>query len=321
MPAQVSRPNSSPGTYQGAFTTEISAQPSQNRKPRAAPPAARIAAPASVFSVLSGRGANACAPAAAQATASRRRRSRARRPGRRSGRRRYNSAVQCGARGKYAACRDKVVDTGRPAGRIPANVTGQATAVPAHARELHRTHPEGARLRRRHRVAARGGATPVTAPRQPGPVQARGPAAGLLVQAARRLQQDLAPLRDRRPPRRDLRLGRQPCPGRGAGGAPPRHCGRDRDAADHAEHQGPGGARPRRRGGAARRRFRPRLRAGGRDRARAGTDVHPPVRRPRRHRRAGHHRHGDPAPALGGRSTRYSCRSAEAGSLPASRRT
>ena len=34
------------------------------------------------------------------------------------------------------------------------------------------------------------GAAPVAAPRQPGPAQARGPAAGLLLQAARRLQQD-----------------------------------------------------------------------------------------------------------------------------------
>ena len=60
MPAQVSMPNSNPGTYQGAFTTEISAQPSQNRKPRAAPPAARMAAPARVL--------NVCSPAAARTT-------------------------------------------------------------------------------------------------------------------------------------------------------------------------------------------------------------------------------------------------------------
>ncbi len=77
------------------------------------------------------------------------------------------------------------------------------------------------------------------------------------------------------------------------------HHGRDRDAADHAEHQGAGCARPRRRGGAARRRFRPRLRIRDRAGARTGPDVHPPVRRPGRDRRAGHDRHGDPAPALG----------------------
>ena len=70
----------------------------------------------------------------------------------------------------------------------------RVTAPLRHARKLHRTHPQGARLRRRDRIAARGRAAPVAPPRQPRAVQARGPAAGLLVQAARRLQQDRAPV-------------------------------------------------------------------------------------------------------------------------------
>ena len=50
--------------------------------------------------------------------------------------------------------------------------------------------PRCPRLRRRDREPARSDAAPVAAARQPGPAQARGPAAGLLLQAARRLQQD-----------------------------------------------------------------------------------------------------------------------------------
>ena len=169
-------------------------------------------------------------------------------------------------------------------------------ADPRHARKLHRTHPQGARLRRRHRVAARARPPPEPPARQRRSVQARGPAAGLLVQAARRLQQDRrTSTDDRREPRRDLRLRRQPRAGRGARGASARHHRGDRDAADHAGHQGAGGARPRRRGRAARRRLRPRLRACARRRARARAHVHPSLRRSGRHRGPGHDRHGDPA--------------------------
>ena len=47
--------------------------------------------------------------------------------------------------------------------------------------------------------------------------------------------------------------------------------------------------------------------------ARTGPDLRAPVRRPRRHRRPGHRRHGDPAPASRGPSTRCSSPSAAAG--------
>ena len=73
--------------------------------------------------------------------------------------------------------------------------------------------------------------------------------------------------------------------------------GHHRDAGDHAAHQGLGGGRARRQGGAARRQL-PRGRAA-REGAReeAGPHLRAPLRRSARHRRAGHHRHGDPAPA------------------------
>src|SRR4029077_12967831 len=61
------------------------------------------------------------------------------------------------------------------------------------AREGHRlpgAHPQGTSLRRRRRDAARAGARAVEKAAQHAPPQARGPAIGVLVQAARRLQQD-----------------------------------------------------------------------------------------------------------------------------------
>ena len=97
---------------------------------------------------------------------------------------------------------------------------------------------------------------------QHGAAQARGPAAGLQLQAARRLQQDGAPERpSSSPTRRDLRLGRQPCPGRGARRPQAGRARRGRDAGDHAAAQGRRGARARRRSASARRQLFRRLRA------------------------------------------------------------
>src|SRR3970282_1797692 len=56
--------------------------------------------------------------------------------------------------------------------------------------ELPRKDPESPGLRRRGRDPARAAAQPVAAPGQQPAHQARGPAADILVQAARRLQQD-----------------------------------------------------------------------------------------------------------------------------------
>ena len=91
-------------------------------------------------------------------------------------------------------------------------------------------------------IAARPGAQPVAPPGQPGAAQARGPAVGVQLQAARRLQQDGAPAGRAAGARRDLRLGRQPCAGRGAERAQARLPGGDRDAGDHAAAEGRRGA-------------------------------------------------------------------------------
>ena len=114
--------------------------------------------------------------------------------------------------------------------------------------------------------------------------------------------------------RRDLRLGRQPRPGRGAGGAAAGLPGGDRDAGDHARDQG------RRRAPRWAARWcctatastTPAATPGSCERG-AGPDLRPPLRRPGRDRRPGHDRHGDPAPASRGRSTRCSSPSAAAG--------
>src|SRR5690349_3574370 len=58
------------------------------------------------------------------------------------------------------------------------------------AQRLSRTHPEGARLRRRGRDAPRARAEPVGTPGQPPAAEARGHAARVLVQVPRRVQQD-----------------------------------------------------------------------------------------------------------------------------------
>src|SRR5207237_1311261 len=74
------------------------------------------------------------------------------------------------------------------------------------ARRLPEEDPHGARVRRRAGVAARAREEPVAPPAQQGAAQARGPAARLLVQAARRLQQDGSPGARAAQARRDLRV-------------------------------------------------------------------------------------------------------------------
>ena len=136
--------------------------------------------------------------------------------------------------------------------------------------------------------------------RQYGAAQARGPAAGVQLQAARRLQQDGATLSpEQLAQRRDLRVGRQPCPRRRAGRAQAGRARGGRDAGDHAAAQDRRGARARRRSAAARRQLFRRLRARARAAEAARPDLRAPLRRPRRDRRPGHDRDGDPAPAPG----------------------
>src|SRR3569623_1348986 len=74
---------------------------------------------------------------------------------------------------------------GRPLGSVPAKLL-----LYLDANEIPRKNPEGARGRRRVRNTARRDARPVRAPRQPRAVEARRSAAGVLLQAARRLKED-----------------------------------------------------------------------------------------------------------------------------------
>ena len=135
------------------------------------------------------------------------------------------------------------------------------------------------------------------APEEPGLAQARRPAAGAQLQTARRLQQDGASLQRAAEKGRDLRLGRQPCSGGGAGCQQAGHAGRDRDANDHAAGQDRCGARAGRRGRSAWRKLFRCLRPCGAAAEKAGADLCAPVRRPRCDRRPGHDRHGNAAPA------------------------
>ena len=100
--------------------------------------------------------------------------------------------------------------------------------------------------------------------------------------------------------RRDRGERGQPRAGRGARRAAAGLQRGDRDAGHHAAHQGRRGGGARRGGRAARRLLRRGLRAGAAasSAARGLTFVHP-YDDPGRDRRAGHHRHGDPAPASG----------------------
>ena len=130
-----------------------------------------------------------------------------------------------------------------------------------HAHRLPAEDPDRQGLRRRDRVAARARADAVAAPRQPRAAEARGPAAGVLVQAARRVQQDGAPVAGRARARRDRGLRRQSRAGRRARRAEARLQGDDRDAGDDAAHQDRRGRGARRQGRAARRLVQRRLRA------------------------------------------------------------
>ena len=154
---------------------------------------------------------------------------------------------------------------------------------------------------------ARGSAT--------GSAQARGHAAGVLVQAARRLQQDGAARR----PRRSKRGVIAASAGNHAQGvalaAQKLGCsativmpvttpqikvdGGRRRAARKSCCTATPTTKPTSTPAMLERKRRPHLR--------------PSLRRPRRDRGAGHDRHGDPAPARRGPSTRSSCRSAAAG--------
>ena len=114
-----------------------------------------------------------------------------------------------------------------------------------------------------------------------------------LVQVPRRLQQAVVdPAGPARRRRRGLFL-RQPCAGRGGGGATARHAGGDRDAVGRAAAQARAHRRARRRGRALR--SRPRGPRGDRARhrraARRGAGA--AVRRSDGHRRAGHRRPRD----------------------------
>src|SRR5262245_40063742 len=83
-------------------------------------------------------------------------------------------------------------------------------------KRLSRADPRGPRLRRGGGDAARSRAESLGAARQPGAAEARGHAAGVLVQVPRRVQQDGEPAARRALARGDRLLGRQPRPGRGA---------------------------------------------------------------------------------------------------------
>ncbi len=159
---------------------------------------------------------------------------------------------------------------------------------------------------------------PVAPAAEPGPAQARGSAAGLQLQAARRLQPDRAPVRRRARARRHRGQRRQPRAGRRLRGPPSRPARAHRHAADDAGDQGRGGARARRRSGAGRRQLRRRQdtlrRARARDRARASC-IRSTIRSssPARARSATRS-----CATSSATSRRSSCRSAAADSSPAS---
>ena len=158
-------------------------------------------------------------------------------------------------------------------------------------------HREG--LRRRDRVGARARAGVVAPARQPRSPEARGPAERLLLQAARRVQQDGAPHGRGARARRDRGVRGQPRAGRRARRADARLRGDDRRARDHAAHQDRRGRGARRQGRAARRLVQRRLRARARAAEALARRVRASLRRSGRHRRPGNDRHGDPAPVPG----------------------
>ena len=108
----------------------------------------------------------------------------------------------CGRRTKpsrIGAARAALVDAppAPPDSSRCAFLLGSPGCVPAasivsthHADRLPAEDPDRQGLRRRHRVGARPGADAVASPLQSRAAEARGPAAGVFVQVARRLQQD-----------------------------------------------------------------------------------------------------------------------------------
>ena len=184
---------------------------------------------------------------------------------------------------------------------------------PALEKRLPRAHPEGARLRRGDRVAARARAGAVEAPAATGccssartcsrcsrsscaapttrwrTCRARGWRSGVIAACAGNHAQGVA-------------LAAQKLGCRAVIVMP---VTTPRIKVDAVAARGA-------RGRAARRLVRRGLRARLQRAAAARPDVRASVRRSGRDRRAGHDRHGDPAPAPRGRSTRSSCRSAAA---------
>ena len=106
-----------------------------------------------------------------------------------------------------------------------------------HPRRLPQENPDCPRVRRGGGVGAGARQEPQPPPAQQGTPEARRPAARVQLQVAGRLQQDGAPHARAAAARRDLRLGRQPRPGRGHERPPTGHARRDRDAHHHAAAQ------------------------------------------------------------------------------------
>ncbi len=132
--------------------------------------------------------------------------------------------------------------------------------------------------------------------------QARRQSAGLLVQGARRLQQDGASAGRGARARCDHRVGGQPCAGCRAIGRAHEREGRDRDAGHDAPGQDRRGTHARRQRGRDRAVGRIVFRclsARCRDPARTRPDLRPSVRRSRCDRGPGHRCHGNHAPAPG----------------------
>jgi hypothetical protein len=192
--------------------------------------------------------------------------------------------------------RPAVVPARNRASRLPLRRAAHPTTDRRRGHGIPQADPHLARLRRRRRDLARCRTRPQRPPRQHGAAQARGPPVGVLVQDPWRLQHDgeAEPTGPRRRGHRGVR--RQPRAGGRPRGIRARLPRRHRHADDHTTSQGGRRARRRRRGRPARRLLLRRRGARRGPRPRARPDDGAPVRRPRRHRRAGHHRHGDPAP-------------------------
>ncbi|KAF1858237.1 hypothetical protein Lal_00014737 [Lupinus albus] len=198
------------------------------------------------------------------------------------------------------ACR--TARLGYPPSRTVSVAPEPRTARIDHDYRLPQENPHRARLRRGRRNPAGIRPQPVEAHRQQDLPEARGHAERLQLQAARRLQQDGEPVGVATETGRDLRIGRQPRAGRRHVGGPPELPRRDRDADHHAQRESGCRARVRRqqRGSRPARRVvhgRVQPRAGAGEGAEAR--IRAPVRRPGRHRRPGHDRRRDPAPAFG----------------------